>query len=115
MNRIQDWLDDLADTRFVAEGARPVILHDFRSVRRAAAGVRETWLERSRRQGNPFQGTTGYCALTLGAVGRMMANTVALALQLSTHSNITIIQDPASVLLKYRIPRPPADACRQLG
>ncbi|MEZ4371652.1 MAG: hypothetical protein R3B07_12540 [Polyangiaceae bacterium] len=114
VHRIQDWLDDLAETPFVLQGRRPLILHDFRSVARAAGGVREAWLERAKRPGNPFQGSTAYCALNLGLVGRMMANTVALALQLSTQSDISIVDDPASVLSKYRVGAPPHELPRDV-
>ncbi|MCA9640221.1 MAG: hypothetical protein KC492_05975, partial [Myxococcales bacterium] len=80
------------------------------SVVRASSGVREAWLERSRRSDNPYEGSTGYCALNIGVLGRVMANTVALALQLTTQSNINFIDDPASILRKYRVSTPTPDA-----
>lgn len=103
-----DWLDQLVSCGFVSQRHPMALLHDLRSIRHLQRGVREAWLERAKRPDEPFRNAVRHIATGFGPLGRVTANTIALAMQLTNSQSLHFIDDPAEVLRDLGV-SPPAE------
>ncbi len=109
VNHLHDVFDELVGCGFVSAEHDITVVHDWRAVLRAPRDVRAQWLDRASRPGDPFARSTSYAATRVGPMFRIMANTVALAMQLKTGQKTTLVQDLDATIAELGLSAPPAD------
>lgn len=109
--RYHDALDEIVALGVLGARTKLIILCDWRTIRRVEPGLREAWLRRSKRSGNPFGiNDATYVATGANSAVRTTLRVAAIGLQLALgHAPVSFVDDPAPVLERHRIAAPPAD------